>query len=82
MPNPDMRPVPRRPLRGRRGARLRALVSGQTPCMSHADEKKGTPARDTPDNEEFAPEREAVSDQQGETAPAGADEPTEGDDAA
>lgn len=41
-------------------------------------EDKGTPTRDHQDPEDLEPEREAVSDQSGETAPAGADEPKHG----
>ncbi len=44
------------------------------------DDDKGTPARDHQDNEAFAPTKEAVSDQYGETAPHGADEPEAGED--
>jgi hypothetical protein len=43
-------------------------------------EDKGTPKRDHQDAESFEGQQdEAVSDQQGETAPAGADEPADGE---
>lgn len=44
--------------------------------MSSAEaDEKGTPARDTPDAEDFEKESDqSVSDQSGETAPSGADE--------
>ncbi|MCW3038817.1 MAG: hypothetical protein JWM31_722 [Solirubrobacterales bacterium] len=50
--------------------------------MSTAEEdERGTPARDTPDNEDFQPAiDESISDQQGETAPPGADENKDGTD--
>jgi hypothetical protein len=45
------------------------------------EDRKGTPKRDHQDPDAFeGQEDEAVSDQQGETAPAGADEPADGDD--
>lgn len=41
-------------------------------------EDKGTPARDHHDLEDFEQRDDAVSDQQGETAPPAADEPKDG----
>lgn len=41
-------------------------------------EDPGTPTRDHHDSEEFEHPKDAVSDQQGETAPPAADEPTDG----
>lgn len=47
------------------------------------DDDSGTPARDHQDGEAFDRDtkKDAVSDQQSETAPAGADRPKDGDDA-
>jgi hypothetical protein len=44
-------------------------------------EQPGTPQRDNPDDEDFeGGPGESISDQQGETAPPGADRPQAGDD--
>lgn len=77
--NLDIHPLRPRPPRPRIA---RPLFAGRQTRMDDEDDQddKGTPARDHHDSGAFEGSDEAVSDQQGETAPAGADEPKDGEE--